>query len=988
LFAVHGPVWTPSPRLGSVTALAASTGALFVGTSSGTITRLNVASGEYEEFEFPPTQRSLPPHALFADPNSALALIAVLPSAENHYYFKGKQRQLAKLKGVRITAVSWLKIDPMKPDVREMVIGDAAGILYEAVIEPSRTRSFRQLHLLSPPSPVYGLHCEIFPSISGHDTQIVVIAATLERQHEFLGGPTLEDLFSKQEDTGDASITRKAVPTTSTSRSTSNLAIYPSSKGAVKTFACICAGQLVHGTVHDVSKLPSIVIESAAEPLSHLGLPRIELDLVGHDPVGLLAKTSIPPISVALTEFHYVLLHHSCVYAISRFNHKVVCRSIPPRAWPTGTLLRGLVQDATKGAIWAWGDAGLLRVRVAHEERHVWRLYLEATNFAAALSYCSPMETLQRDAVLTVQAHHVFDEGDFESAATLFAKTKVPIEDVAMRFIVAQQCRALRTFLLHKLDCVEEVDIAQLTIMCTWLTDIYLHTLAAAAEPATHAAVARDLRVFFFDKRQRLHRPTTQSQLDVQGCTDEALYFANICDDCERAVSLRMQQRCPEEGLCILSVILNGVTHHNEAETESEVVSLLEKISSQLMLLAPEQLIDVWMCARTIDPVVLLPAMMSYELRSGQGIEAHLVLSGTDVELQDRCPDIARRPTVPWHQGIRCLQHCSGVLRCERPEVLNYLTLLHAKHSPDAQLFLSLSGLRAAHFDGAVTLQAAGGVGALALTPLQLPCDPQYAIKLCLESGRTAGCVVIYQRCGMGLEAVELALSQRRTDLARQSADAVHPDWLRKVLWLRVAGWAVDAKGCALSAQELELHECQASRILKLITESCSQDGKPLLQVENLLELFPAVTMIKDVYQPLVASLLGYGQATEGAHNEIFETADAAMKLRDEIGFLEMRPIGACVERCCDCSELVSINITVHCDHTITSTYITYPCHHSFRAECLGRAARLSKIFCSDDVASECPLCGEQMVGQVSSSFMETDNERYWCTWPVTAVRG
>jgi len=461
------------------------------------------------------------------------------------------------------------------------------------------------------------------------------------------------------------------------------------------------------------------------------------------------------------------------------------------------------------------------------------------------------------------------------------------------------------------------------------------------------------------------------------------LYFAILCDDCERAVSLRVQQRHPEEALATLSAILNVETHHHiGAEREREVVSLLEKFSSQLMLLAPERLVDVWMRARTIAPAKVLPAVMNYELRSGHGIETFVVSIGMEMELHDRYCNIAKTPTMPSsgtvHQGIRCLQPCIGALRCERQDWVDYLTLLHAKHSPDAQLLLHLSDVRIANL-GEMTLGAARDeVGAPAPTLWKLPYNPQHAIKLCLECGRVAGCVATYQCCGMGPEAVELALSERHSDLAEQSADAVQPDWLRKALWLQVAGWAIDAQGCTHSAKAIELEWKKARDILTSITESYSHDDKPVLQFEDLLMLFHAVTKVHDVHQPLCASLLAYAQAAEGTHNEIIETADAVKRLLDEIGFLEVLPDGSRVEQFCDCSELRSLGITTQCGPAIRSTHITYPCHHSFCENCLGLAVGNGDS-CSDKVPSECPLCSEQMVEQVSCSFLGTGDERQVC---------
>ena len=59
------------------------------------------------------------------------------------------------------------------------------------------------------------------------------------------------------------------------------------------------------------------------------------------------------------------------------------------------------------------------------------------------------------------QADHEFERGAFELAALKYAKTRRSFEAVALRFLRAQQRVALRTFLLHKLDSIDERNTPQ-----------------------------------------------------------------------------------------------------------------------------------------------------------------------------------------------------------------------------------------------------------------------------------------------------------------------------------------------------------------------------------------------------------------------------------------------------------------------------------------------------------------------------------------------
>jgi hypothetical protein len=157
MFSLLGPEWTAPSAVGTISHVAISHGSLYVCGSSGKIVRLGVGTGEYEELDLPTAYRSSLVHGLYCDTHSSIAFMAALRPTETIYFFRGKSRQLGKLKGIMVTAVAWLRYEPNRPDVREVLIGSAAGIIYEAAIEPQRTKFFRQLHVLQPAHPITGL---------------------------------------------------------------------------------------------------------------------------------------------------------------------------------------------------------------------------------------------------------------------------------------------------------------------------------------------------------------------------------------------------------------------------------------------------------------------------------------------------------------------------------------------------------------------------------------------------------------------------------------------------------------------------------------------------------------------------------------------------------------------------------------------------------------------------------------------------------------
>ena len=68
----------------------------------------------------------------------------------------------------------------------------------------------------------------------------------------------------------------------------------------------------------------------------------------------------------------------------------------------------------------------------------MWRLYLAEKSFETSLEFCHSVS--QRDTVLTAQAEHFFEKGDFERAANIFAQTFKSFEEVGIALWSERLC--------------------------------------------------------------------------------------------------------------------------------------------------------------------------------------------------------------------------------------------------------------------------------------------------------------------------------------------------------------------------------------------------------------------------------------------------------------------------------------------------------------------------------------------------------------------
>ena len=269
---------------------------------------------------------------------------------------------------------------------------------------------------------------------------------------------------------------------------------------------------------------------------------------------------------------------------------------------------------------------------------------------------------------------------------------------------------------------------------------------------------------------------TTYALIAAHGQAEQLLHFASLCGDWERVLSHHVQRCDAAAALDALAALVRGEPAGGGGLDEGsamEVERLLETFSPELVAMAPERTVDLWLSADFIDPLKLMPALLRYD---------------------------ETEPPAGSHQGLRYLHHCTRELGCQQTVLHNYLLLLHARLSDDATLLGYLRGT----LDAEPAACTSGGGGeeqpsslhssqVSDFAPLE-PLEPvyetfydaHYALRVCAERGRHAACVLLYQRLQLHAEAVELALRVGSLHLAKRSADLPRDDpELRKRLWVQ-----------------------------------------------------------------------------------------------------------------------------------------------------------------------------------------------------------
>lgn len=462
-----------------------------------------------------------------------------------------KAHLLSKVKGVIIESVAWNLALGTETSTKKILLGTNRGLIYETQIE-EKDKYFKKIHdlctdeiggaaaaaggqdLLQATTPVSGLYMELFPSsssssasaASGKDSSSsaasdesshkwFVMAATPNRQFQFIGGPTFELLFSKY--TGSIPNSFKDFPG---GLSYSELRFFSKYQGRAKSNATAdtCAwlngvgifyGNLVFGSQdkgQDVLQNGKLLAYPALPDSSAGGALRPQ-----------------PPLSLTMTEFHFLLVMRNRLIAINQLSEEIVYEEV----FNTNTFgeMQGLATDSRKDTVWLYSDKFVFAVDVIKEDRDAWKLYLAEGKFELALSYCDTDQQTER--VNNAKADYLFEQGSFEQAAAIYADTGRSFEEVALKFVniasglpvpnattlgapagsavpgvsalsagrvnatlQADARAALKAYLLAKLEKLQPTELTQQLMLCTWLTEIFLDNINRLQEGAVESAGA------------------------------------------------------------------------------------------------------------------------------------------------------------------------------------------------------------------------------------------------------------------------------------------------------------------------------------------------------------------------------------------------------------------------------------------------------------------------------------------------------------------
>ncbi|XP_006454639.1 hypothetical protein AGABI2DRAFT_176125 [Agaricus bisporus var. bisporus H97] len=825
-----------------------------------------------------PTEMTL--HKLFVDPSGRHVIITSM-QGENWYLYRNwkKPRMLKGFKMV-IESVAWNKAALLSSthstSTKEILIGARNGTIYEAVLDAeedlfkSQERYLQSVFSLPERHPITGIKFDYFNPVDGRKALVVVTTTT--RIYQFVGsvdkksevGKVFSQLFATYREAAP-----KILELPGDIQHSDLQYFVPNADQAhsvPKRMAWMTAAGIYHG---------SLKIDTEAE--DHIDnaqlLPYPTLTGLG---------TGDLPLSLALTEFHFLALYKDRVVGICNLNdHVAYEEQLPVKA---SEAILGMASDPVRRTYWIFTDQSLFEIVVGNEDRDVWKLYLEKGQFETALLFSKT--AFQRDQVLSAQAEAYFNEGRYFQAAGCYAQCSATFEEVVLKFLDAGERDALRSYLITRLERTKKTDLTQRMMLATWLVEFYLSKCnelddIVAAESVSHdvdnlqterVILEDDLRQFFETYRNNLDKETVYELIQGHGRTDMYLYFASAVGDHGRVAEHWVLEEQWSRAIEVIS-------SQNDLE-------LYYRYASVLMRHAPKDTVDSWLRQPSLDPRRLVPALLQLQ-------------------------HAPRHPLSP-NQAIRYLNFVIFEQLNTSPTIHNLLITFYVSPSSSTYIGTSPSSPRSP------TSQLPEDEGPLLRFLSNAPCDPitnkpyydlDYALRICKLAGCTNPCVHIYAKMGLYENSVDLALEKGDLELAKINADRVPEEEdqvLRKKLWLKIAKYVVqDKKDIKTAMQFLE--------------------NTDLLKIEDILPFFPDFVVIDDFKEEIAHALEEYSAHIDELKSEMDDATKTAENIKQDIVALKNRYITINSNALCSkCEKLL-----------FTRQFYVFPCHHVFHADCL-----------------------------------------------------
>ncbi|KAK7574291.1 hypothetical protein V9T40_011482 [Parthenolecanium corni] len=852
-----------------------------------------------------------------------------------------KLKQMNKIRGHDVTAVGWNRLNFTSQSSGPILFGTSKGLIFEVEIMSEPDKFFqsnvetycRQVFDIGKTNTTTVITGIEFYRFSNASDRYFIIVTTISRLYQFVGKTNLDEkpflvsVFNNYlhipegflEMPNDNDWSQLQICFLKKTNDSGKIVTYPKS---------------VAWHIKEVGVTFAEIKSEWEEGTSNVLIHNRHLD---HTPSESIA------ISFILTEFHVLLLNVDKITALSVLNKEIVFTQAGNEGYGKNISL----SRDTDGNIFLLSDKAIHEGKFIHEDKSIWKVYLDMGDFSLAKKNCEP-NSKKFSLIMEKEAEHLFNRKMFMESASTYAQIEgLSFEVTALKFLEIGQIEALKLYLLKTLEKLTSLESAHITLITLWLLEIFEKQLA--------------------DERHNSEVLRGQSQLQESFETFLSLPNVQTCirNNKETAYNI-MSSHGDSHNLIKLAASFNDyeiiVRHYLEEDQVLSAINLLKEDSvvfkhknliytflPEFMSLAPKDTVLILKkLGHKIEPLSVLPYLIfpSDVLTDNEAIEV-----------------------------INYLEYCIHSLHCLEEPIHTYLITLYAKYKPDKILqYLATQGQ----------------------DPSMVNYEIRYALKLCREIGLTEACVQLSAMLGLWENAVDLALSISK-DLAKQTVQMASQSptnnvELCKKLWLKIAKHVVNEHNDIKEAMKF-LQQCD------------------LIKIEDVLPFFNDFVTIDHFKDAICSSLQEYNQNIEMLREEMDDASKSASMIRSDIqAFKHRYTVIQASDLCCSCNiqlllrpfyifpcshyfhtdclirELkpyLNESDVTRINHLQSQLYVNSPAiSHSDGVSNTPSTKEQIKQELDQLIASECFFCGSITIDHIDRPFIEDDEfERIRLEW-------
>lgn len=910
--------------ISAIVALAVANNTLCLGLKSGRIIRIDLDNPESVD-DVDVKEGGCEIENLFLDPTGSYLLITT--SSRDNYvlnYQTTKVKNLGRLRDLAVTSVAWSPIESSLSS-GEVLLGTADGCIYETCLEFSDEyfkREDRYVRKVAEfkvedshvVTPITGITVQLGASPSYR--KIVVVNAN---GHAWYYSGKISAHLQDGIPVYTKFFEREEHVSQEFGADDGRAALLavtpPEPKSSSWAFALLTGVGIVHRTIR---KDHSDTLESRKTFFQGSNIYILNQ-----------IQSTSPIVGMCLTSFHIAIATESKLFVINRFSYELVFEQNVTQ--PREKLL-GLVVDPKQHTFWLFSAENIYEITVDDESRGMWKLVLEQGDLdeAMRLSESDPDPTSQ-DELLGILGDRQLKEKDYLGAANTYGNSRRrPLEQTALLFLDANQPEALLKYLQTKLGSFPKANVTQRLLVASWIIELLMEQFNKLddQEATSESPLEEQRRVlstkfhdFITKYKSDLHKGTVFEIMSVNGRQEELLYYAAAIQDYNFVLHYWVGLENWQKALQVLR------------QVKEDDRDLVYKYSTVLLVHAAKETVDTWVViGKEMEATKLIPALLNYS-------------------------QTVRPGKVANDQAVRYLKNVVTKQGSKEPIVHNTLISLLSMSPQEEETELL------------AYLQECSSMA-------QLPYDVDFALRTCIRCHRFESCVHIYCNIHMYHEAVKLALSHGRLELAIKvvemtrdldEADAAYTPDLCKNLWFAIVKHVID------NSNEIPL-----SQVVSLLKQS------HVLKIEDVLSLFPDFVVVDDFKQAICDSLESYNTNLVNIQREMKDSITTADKIRDEIMHTQEK-------------RYVIVEPGESCALSgyplLSKKFYVFPCQHAIRADALTEAVvknasyklkkRISELQSRgvaskkeleevlDDVISEkCFICSDIKVDLIENSLL------------------